>query len=464
MAKRGILRTSVIVVLLGLLAALTTPVGGQVEENKSFTVDVNDDVVAGDADAVITVTITNTSKHQRLGSANVTVPQPFVVVAAPDDGDPATTDVLELRNLRIAPGGSRDFDVTVGVQTCAPQTSDPFTVAAKQSNAFRGEGNDFFLDAAGSDLTAEIVGTCSLEFVAEPGDAERDATITSVDYDPTGPPVTVRIVDAGGSDTATHSTTTVNLTARNPNVLTPLLDGTTSAAAVDGVATFAPGPTLSPSAFDYTLEASADFDADSSTDATVASEPLDIVDDQVVCEADQSCEATVARDGQRVTAAFGPDPPETAPATSLIVSLGAGDVPDFTCEGVAGDRAVAQYFFVGGDASMRTGTLSLTFPAGPDEPADHHHHWTSHHRDRPRTAYDICWAASYEFATDGNGQSSEQGTTPDGQKPLNVGVLPDCAKYGAPTRPCVSDRTVNQRDKTVTIVIAVDGRDPWARS
>lgn len=446
MAMRGVVRSSLIVTLIGLLAALTTPVRGQVAENKTFTLDVTDELFAGDANADIIITITNTSDNQNLGSANVTVPDPFVVVAAPADTDATTTAVLELRELAIAPGGSRSFVVTVDVKTCTPATSGPFQAVAKQSNTFLGTGNHFFLDSTNSDLTVGIVGTCDLAFVAQPGDAERGATITSVDYDPTGAPITVRVVDAGGTETATHSTATVGLLAANPDVQAPLFGGTTSATAVEGLATFAPGPTLAPSAFDYTLAASADFDHDGATDATVISAPLDIVDDQVDCPAGQPCAApaTATRNGQQATAAFGPGPT----STSLVVSLGAADVPDFTCDGVPESRATAQYFFVGGDAGTRQGTLSLAIP----------------NASQPVNAYEVCWAASYPFDTDGGGRSSEQGTTPDGAKALNVGVLPDCARRGTPARPCVSDRTLNQPDSTVTIVIEADGRDPWARS
>lgn len=435
---------------IALLAVMAAPVRGQVTDNKAFTLTVTDAVDAGDADAQIAITVTNTSQHQSLGSADVTVPEPFEVVAAPDDTDPSTT-VLELRDLGLAAGASLTVGVTVDVQTCVAGTSQPFDAVAKQSNAFNGTGNDFFLDTDGSDLAVAIVGTCNLAFIAQPGDTERaPTTITSVDYEPQGPPIAVEVRDAADTGRATHSAAPVDLAATNPNIVPDddiiLLGGTTSATADAGLATFEPGPTLSPSAFDYTLSATSDFDGDGTDDAVSVSTPFDIVDGQVDCPVDEPCAAPVSvlRDGQRVTASFSAG----ARATSLVVSLGAADVPDFDCAGVPGDRAAAQYFFVGGDGDDRLGTLTLEIPDAS----------------QPVKAYKVCWAAPYPFATDGGGQSVDQGTKPGSTAALHVGVLPDCAKRGGPVRPCVSARAFNQRTSTATIEVQADGRDPWARS
>lgn len=442
----------IVTAVIVALAWPATAVSGQVAQNKTFTIDVTDAVPAGDADAGLTVTVANTSQNQSLGSANVAVPAPFAVVDAPRDTDPSTTSVLELRDLELAPGEATEVAMTVHVQRCTPATSSAFAAAAKQSNTFNGTGNDFFLDADASDLTVQVTGACGLAFVAQAGDAEDAPTvITSVDFDPAGGPITVEVLDATGTGRATHATPTVELSAANPDVDPGqegpiVLGGTTSAGAVDGLATFEPGPTLSPSAFDYTMTATTDLDRDGAPDVTTTGEPFDIVDDQVDCPAGEPCAAPASAtdNGRGVTASFGAgDEP-----ASLVVSLGAADVPAFTCTDVPTDRATAQYFFVGGDAGDRTGTLTLTLPDAA----------------RPLNAYEVCWAAPYEFATDDGGRSSGHGTKPDGGAALQVGTLPDCARRGAPARPCVSDRSYAKRTATVTIVIQADGRDPWARS
>lgn len=442
----------IVTAVLVVLAWPATPVSGQVAEHKTFTVDVTYAVPAGDADAVLTVTLQNTSSNQSLGSANVEVPAPFAVVAAPRDTDPSTTSVLELRELGLAPGDATDVAVTVDVQRCTPGTSAAFDAVAKQSNTFNGSGNDFFLDADASHLTVQVTGTCGLAFVAQAGDAEvAPTTITRVDFDPAGDPISVEVRDAADTGRATHATPAVELSAANPGVDPGqdgpiVLGGTTSSTAVDGFATFAPGPTLSPSAFDYTLTAAADLDGDGPSDATTTGAPFDIVDDQVACPPGEPCAApaSATRDGQRVTASFGAG----AEPASLVVSLGAADVPAFTCSDVPGDRATAQYLFVGGDAGDRTGTLTLTIPDAS----------------QPLKTYEVCWAAPYPFTTDGGGQSSAQGIKPGGDAALHVGTLPDCARHQAPARPCVGERSLDRRTATATIVIKADGRDPWARS
>jgi hypothetical protein len=456
MAGSAIVRPSAVIVVSALLVALTTPVRGQVADNKTYTVHVTASVDAGDADAVIVLTITNTAENQDLGSANVVVPEPFVVggVSVADDeadADLSAPALIELRDLGLAPDASVDVTIVVDVQTCVPLTPDAFDVAAKQSNTFKGTGNDFFLETGESGLTAGIDGTCGLAFAAQPGDAERGAVITTVDHEPDGDPIAVEVVDAGDAEPATHATPTVALSAANDAVGDPTLGGTTTATAVAGLARFDPGPTLAPSAFDYALGATADFDGDGTADASTTSDPFDIVDEQVTCPAGIACpSATARRGGQEVTVTLD-GVASGSRATSLVVSLGAADVPDFDCEGVPTDRVTAQYFLTRGDDTDRTGTLSLTIPDAV----------------QPVKAYEVCWAAPYDFATDDGQGSTAQGTKPsdDGATTaLQVGVLPDCARRGEPARPCVADRSLDQRSSTATIDVLVDGRDPWARS
>lgn len=454
---------SVVIAVAVALLLVATPVSGKAGRTNTFTLHVTDTVAAGDADALIVITIRNTSSRRRLDAVDVGVPAPFTVAAAPDDTKPTTPSVLELRDLDLEPGASRHVDVTVDVRACTAVTSDPFTAVAKDTGERTHRRHDFRLDRDRSDLTVDVDGTCGLAFVAQPGDAEIAPTpITSVDYDPDGAPITVEVRDAADTGRATHATPVVELTASNPFIDPqddgPIeLGGTTSATVLAGLATFEPGPTLSPSASEYTLSASTDLDGDRTDDATTASAPFDIVDDQVACPAGEACAApaTAELDGQRVIASFGPG----ANAASLVVSLGAADVPDFTCAGVPDDRATAEFRFVGGDASDRTGTVTLVVP----NPA------------RPPKANEVCWAASYPFTTDDGTPAATQGTKPGSEAALHVGVLPDCARWGEPERPCVSDRTFRQgppqvsppsrrRGPVATIVVQADGRDPWARS
>jgi hypothetical protein len=295
MAVRRGMHTAVMigVAIATLIAVTVTPVQGQVAENKTFQLTVSE-VPAGDANATLTVTITNTSANQSLGSANVTVPSPLVVGAVDGPGGPTVMisasdpQTIELRSLDLAPGvpqgESFTFDVTVDVQQCTDGASEEFLATAKQSNTYLGTGNDFYWTNPG--VTAPVAGTCALQFVDEPGDAQRTDAITSENYDPQGEPITVRILDAADDPmVATHSTATVTLVALNLDVDDDPIEpgGTFSAMADDGIATFTPGPTLDMSAFEYRLRASADFDGDEAVDASTDSAFFDIVDAAVFC-------------------------------------------------------------------------------------------------------------------------------------------------------------------------------------
>ncbi|HEX6254311.1 MAG TPA: hypothetical protein VFZ70_00735 [Euzebyales bacterium] len=456
MAVRSRMHTALMIsiAVAALLAVTMTPVQGQVAENKTFRLDVSG-VPAGDANATLEITITNTSTNQSLGSANVTAPSPFDLLGVTDEeGDPSVEisasdpQTIELRGLGLAPvdpDESFTFLVTVDVQRCTEGDSEEFEATAKQSNTYLGTGNDFFWENPG--LTASIDGTCSLEFVDQPADAEREMTITSAPYDDQGDPITVDILDASADrERATHSTATVDLTAQNPDVPADdiVLGGTTSVEAVAGFASFEPGPTLAPSAFDYAFVASADFDG-GGTDATVTSTAFDIVDDAVDCPPNQPCaEAAVARrQNQVISVTFGAG----ATQQTLAASLGAFDAPGFTCENSSASSLAGQ-FFLSGVFSERLGTVVY-------EVMNAQH---------PANAYEICWAAPYPFKTDNGEQSTVRGVTkPDGSVvDLNVGELPDCSNR-APVRPCVRHRSFDNPTSTVTIEIATDNRDPWMR-
>jgi hypothetical protein len=468
MAIRRSMQTALIVgiTVAALLTVMVTPVRGQVAENKTFLLDVST-VDAGDADATLEITLTNTSPNQSLGSANVTVPSPLVVGAVDGPGDPmveispSDPQTIELRDLGLAPGvpegESFTFDVIVDVQQCTPGTSDEFQATAKQSNTYLGTGNDFYWENPG--LTATILGTCSLVFAEQPGDAQRNDAITSENYETQGVPIEVHILDASDDPmVATHSTATVSLVALNLDVDDDPIEpgGTSSAMADGGVAMFTPGPTLATSAFEYRLRASADFDGDGVVDAATDSTVFDIVDTAVICKAstetDELCTGIAERAGQRVAVSFAPGPTEFL----LVVSLNAADVPDLAelgCGGLSdGDVLTGQYFTSDEDEDPLNGDLSYDIP----------------NASRPLNQYEICWAAPYEFPIDGGGTSTLQAvdglSKPDGRSvdELAVGFIPNCKK-NAPTPPCVSGREFVNGTSTARISVKADTRDPWMR-
>jgi hypothetical protein len=411
--------------------------------NKTFTVavagttGVAPNVWAGDVDAALSVTIVNTSSSQTLGSVNLTVPAPYTLVTAPADTVPGGP-VVELRNLSLAPRGSTVVELVVGVDQCTSGSSAPFAVTAKQSNDYNGVGNDFTL-AQPSDLQVDVVGTCTLAWLAEPADAERGAMITSEAWNPNGAPLVVEVRDGGLVDRATLAIGTVALTATNAGVASPMSGGTTSATIAAGLATFAPGPTLAPSAFDYVLTASS-----TNLTGTGPSAPFDIVDEQVNCPAGGSCRgsASVSSGQFSVSATFGGGVQDT----DLTVSLNAADIPSFACAGYArNDLPVAQFVFTNDAGGDRLGTLSTSIA----------------NASRPLKSYEVCWAAPYTFATKSGAQAAVGASKPGTGEVLYVGLLPDCPRRGTVVLPCVSERSYEARTRTVTIVVRATGDDPW---
>lgn len=409
---------------------------------------------AGDADATIRITITNRSREQRLGSANVTVPAPFALVRAVGDAVPGGP-VIELRNLGLRPGESTTVTATVDVRTCTAVLPRPFLVAAKQSNDFRGWGNDLAL-AAPSDLWVGVTGRCQLQLLSQPTDARRDTAITTAALDPSAAPLQVRVVDAGLTGTATSSRAAVALQAANPSIASPAVGGTASAAAVAGIATFSPGPTLATSATGYTFTAT--------SRGLVASAPSDgfaIVDDAVGCGAGDDCSrpATATKGGSSVSVSF----TSGANAVTLVLSIGAPDAPLFECADYPqpAGTSISGFTFTGGSAADRIGTYSQTIPDAS-----------------PSVQYQACWAAPYPFTTRSGYPATVQGTKPGTGEPLYVGTLPNCGVvidtrptprssssayddvYGS-SPPCVASRSFDPETNTATVTVTATGDDPW---
>jgi len=430
------LRVALAVVAL-LVVAGSPPTMADSGQVKTYTVDVDgtaaSGVYAGDTDATIDVTFANLSAQQSLGSANVTVPAPLVVAAV--DGVPyAGGAVVELREIGLAPGASRTFVLTVDVQTCVAAAPAEVAVVAKQSNDFQGTGNDFTLVAPGSDTSVDVVGACRPAFVDPPADAERTETITSVAFDPGGAPITLELRDAGDTGPASAATgATLTLTAARPGAdPAPGLGGTTSAATVGGVASFA--PTLSVSASGYTFTASG-----AGLDDSVPSDAFDVVDGRADCAADAGCSTSANKNGQTVTASLAGGPG----SGNLLLSLDAGDAPDFECADYPHfGQVVSQFLFDGGDG--RVATFTQTIPGGT----------------RPLKDFQVCWAAPYEFVTKRNTTAEVQGVKPGTSDPLWVGLLPDCTK-GATNKPCVSVRKMDNKTKVVTLTVLATSADPW---
>jgi hypothetical protein len=323
--------------------------------------------------------------------------------------------------------------------TCRPARRGPqasFSITAKPTSDFSGDGDEFTL-AAGSDLLVDTIGACSLAWVDQPGDAERSARITSVDFAPGSAPVAVEVRDGSGGSRATSSTVPVRLRATSTSLPLVALGGTTTATAVAGLASFGPGPSLGVSSPGYRLVATTTAFAGSAASAFFV-----VVDDVVDCPAGQACAAPASstRNGQTVTADFG----SGSSSFDLVVSIGGAGAPNFQCASYPrpSGTLVSQFELLGGDGSDRTGVMTVVVPLS----------------NQPLYLYPVCWAAPYPFTTKGGAPASVQGTKPGTTDPLYVGVLPNCATV-APVPPCVQSRTFSSAGASIRVFTT--GADPW---
>lgn len=240
-----------LVTLLVLTAAMLAAPAVAIPEQKRYTADVSPHSVAAGSLQTYSLTVTNMAISQQMGSLNLTTPNPSGSFAlqigsgASSHGTAtvvdAANDRIEARNLSLPAGGV----ATITFVAEAPCLAGVYSwgIIAKQSNNFAGPpGNNFTLDVANSNLSTTVTGSCSLNFSAPPGIVTKVSQTITDDVLSSGGPVLVevrgdsstrRVVDAQGS---TASITLSIHPDHNPGATT--LDGTTTVAAADGVASF----------------------------------------------------------------------------------------------------------------------------------------------------------------------------------------------------------------------------------
>ena len=188
------------------------------------------------------LTLTNKTKTQELGSANIGLPAGFTLSEFQSDrGSTPVLDgsTLQLRNLSVQPNGG-SVHVTMTLQApCVAPTGSSWTVRAKQSNDFNGTGND--LAPVSGTLSMSLTSKCWLQFGVQPADAVKNTNIRAVDFDPSSTSFfTVKALDGrleGQAQPLEWFTGAIQL-ARTPSS-TALDAPYTASYAQPGVATFA---------------------------------------------------------------------------------------------------------------------------------------------------------------------------------------------------------------------------------
>ena len=234
-------------------------------------------VIAGTSRA-FSVAIKNTSNIS-LGSINLTVPPLLTITAASASKGTVTRpgNLVQVRTVGLGAGKSMTITVNA-VAPCKTTTLTWYVMAMSGSNY---TGTTFALDTAKSTKTTKVNGTCTLAFVAgrQPGSAHPNEVISSVDFDPSGAPIQVKVLDGSGNPSSFPASIALAI-GSNPGGGT--LGGTPTKTASGGIASF-DDLTIDNPGVDYTLVAS------STGFTSVTSGPFTIADLDVPCEPNVDC-------------------------------------------------------------------------------------------------------------------------------------------------------------------------------
>jgi hypothetical protein len=405
--------------------------------NKAFTVAISPGTIGG-APTTMTAVVANESDPQGLGAAHLAPPNGFTVSSATitsgsgsasvvsdsnclTNTSPATAspDCVELSGLTLTPGQSVTvtMNVTKAPSGC-PASTYTWGADAKQSNSFNGPpGNTLTWDKANSSYSTTVNGVCSLKFATQPHSAVVTQHITGTDYDQSGPPVTVDLLDGKGAiDTGSSAPVTITL-GSNPGAGT--LSGTTTVNAVNGVATFG-DLSIDKPANGYALTAST-----ASTGSTTSSS-FDEQNQSVPCQQDQTCETDVGNVGGDTKVVANPQS-GTNNAGLLYESVNAQNNAPLNCAGYTSADPNVYELNVTTPNRSKVVTTTIKQPAIP----------LSGTETAILGSQQICFGAPYEFVT-ASGSNAPAGTLPDGTQGF-VGLLPNCGAAGATV--CISNRS-----------------------
>jgi hypothetical protein len=165
--------------------------------------------VSNDTTTPAAATSDNQKRPLLVESAALAAPAGFAILSAtlvaPRHHDPPTAHVsidtattpptytLELDDLDIAPGAS--ISAVLSVTASCAATSGTWGLAVQPAPTAHRQG--FTVDPS-STLSVGVTGACTLSFAAGPTNAVAGQDITSEGFVPSGPPVEVEALDAGG--------------------------------------------------------------------------------------------------------------------------------------------------------------------------------------------------------------------------------------------------------------------------
>jgi hypothetical protein len=397
---------AVAILVIALAGALFAGVAAAATSVKPYSVVITPSSVAGGSSTTFTVAITNGSANQSLGSANVTAPAGITVTGASPSGVATVVgNVVELRNLAIAPGGSR----SVSIQATAPcgGGSSAWQVVAKQSNSFNGPpGNEFVLDTSASSLGLTVVGSCHLNFFTQPADAVKGTAITTTPINtPQGGAIAVEVLDGNNQRmTSSAAAITVAIGSGSPNPAPgATLSGTTTQNAIAGVASFS----------NLAIDLHGDYTLSATSPGVIgaSSGSFAIWDQASSCASGTTCSVSVSQAknmSSQITS-------NTSTTGVLVASLGAGSL---TCGDTFNHAPIATTFNAFGLTAngAKTATVQIDkviVQATPNNGV---------------SSYRVCYESPTPF-TDRAGNSG-----------VTLGLLPDCSAVSNQA-PCVQSIT-----------------------
>jgi hypothetical protein len=259
----------------------------------------------------------------------------------------------------------------------------------------------------------------ALAFSTGPHSAVIDQPITGATINPSGPPITVRLLDDSGSlKTRSHAPVTISI-GRNPSGA--VLGGTTTVDAVDGIASFR-NLTINLPAGGYTLLAS------SPGVTSIASDRFDEYSAAAFCLQGQSCSTSVSTAVSQLQVTANPTH-NTNPGSGILSESVDVGTP-LNCAGYqATDPNWFQFLSSSNNRTkVLTYTLDNTSPEG----------------------IQVCFGAPYEFTTS-SGAPAPAVEQPNGTTEFD-GLLPVCS---AVRGPCVASITSSEAGEGVNTVATV---------
>jgi len=450
-----------VVLVAGVLlpAGVVTATAAQAAPStKYYTATVSPQQVdSGVSQQAFTLTLSNCgpssgctkTSQQTLGSANIQVDPAFANVTASVSTpgwfvvQPVTNGLVELRSSGTALSPGQSLAISVLADTPAGVGAYTWSTQVKQSNNFSGTGNDFTL--SGSQPQVLVGFPDHLAFVTQPSTVQA-TTSSSTSY--ICPAPSVQVVEADGTPVTVGSAQVA--VQADTSFGDPKLGGTTSAATVNGLATFgsadcSSGISARTVGGGYQLQATATWTFGAyhvSLSTAQDSAAFDVVQVLTVCSAGSSCTATT--NGSHTKAVV--DASSAVTVDDLEIAVGIDSLAHTTClpqnepSGLEVVRVLIDH---------RSKTVTLTFDKFLVNQAPNN----------GTPLFTICFAAPWgNWVTDSGSAPTFNTVTNEYE-----GVLPTCGDAGLVVdNPCVSDRSKNAGNEIVSVLVPYqDGRaDP----